>query len=90
MTWGKIGCGDSLPLTGTRAGHAREVGHPIVRSAEPGEEWSWCFLDEVGFSARATLSATPSSWGSTPNASWTPSVSTQAPPESPTTSTAPT
>ncbi len=29
--------------------HAAEVGHPIARSAEPGEEWSWCFVDEVAF-----------------------------------------
>jgi hypothetical protein len=24
-------------------------GHPIVRSAEPGEDWSWCYRDEVAF-----------------------------------------
>ena len=22
--------------------------HPIIRSLEPGEEWCWCFEDEVG------------------------------------------
>ena len=22
--------------------------HPIIRSLEPGEDWSWCFIDEVG------------------------------------------
>ena len=22
--------------------------HPLIRSLEPGEEWSWCFVDEVG------------------------------------------
>jgi hypothetical protein len=22
--------------------------HPIIRSLEPGEDWSWCFVDEVG------------------------------------------
>ena len=27
----------------------RESGHPIIRSAEPGEDWSWCYLDEVAF-----------------------------------------
>jgi ferredoxin-NADP reductase len=26
-----------------------EVSHPIIRSAEPGEDWSWCYVDEVGF-----------------------------------------
>lgn len=24
-------------------------GHPIARSAEPGEDWSWCYLDSVAF-----------------------------------------
>ena len=27
----------------------RESGHPIVRSAQPGEEWCWCYVDEVAF-----------------------------------------
>ena len=48
MTCGKIGCCDSSPNRHASR-HARDVGHPIVRSAEPGEEWSWCFSDEVGF-----------------------------------------
>ncbi|HEY2173484.1 MAG TPA: hypothetical protein VGH85_06680 [Mycobacteriales bacterium] len=26
-----------------------EVPHPIIRSAEPGEDWSWCFIDDVAF-----------------------------------------
>ncbi len=25
----------------------RASGHPIIRSIEPGEAWSWCYLDEV-------------------------------------------
>ena len=43
---GKIGCCDSSPNRHA-SGHARAVGHPIIRSAEPGEEWAWCFVDEV-------------------------------------------
>jgi hypothetical protein len=27
----------------------RERGHPIIRSIEPGEEWTWCYIDEVAF-----------------------------------------
>jgi hypothetical protein len=23
------------------------VGHPLIRSLEPGEDWSWCYVDEV-------------------------------------------
>jgi hypothetical protein len=47
---GKIGCCDSSPSRHA-SGHAAESGHPIVRSAEPGEEWSWCYVDEVPFVA---------------------------------------
>jgi uncharacterized UBP type Zn finger protein len=44
---GHVGCCDSSP--GRHAtGHARSAEHPIVRSLEPGEDWSWCFVDEVG------------------------------------------
>ena len=28
---------------------AAEDGHPIVRSVEPGEDWSWCYVDQVMF-----------------------------------------
>ena len=45
---GKIGCCDSSPKRHASA-HAREAGHPIARSAEPGESWSWCYVDEVAF-----------------------------------------
>jgi uncharacterized UBP type Zn finger protein len=48
MTCGKIGCCDSSPNRHARK-HAGEDGHPIVRSAEPEEDWSWCFVDEVAF-----------------------------------------
>ena len=29
----------------------REIatGHPIIRSLEPGEDWFWCYEDEVAF-----------------------------------------
>jgi uncharacterized UBP type Zn finger protein len=43
---GHIGCCDNSP--GKHAtGHFHETGHPIIRSAEPGEDWSWCYVDEV-------------------------------------------
>jgi len=48
MTCEKIGCCDSSPNRHASR-HAREVDHPIARSAEPGEDWSWCFVDEVAF-----------------------------------------
>ena len=48
MSCGKIGCCDSSPNRHA-SGHAQEAGHPIARSAEPGEDWSWCYVDEVAF-----------------------------------------
>ena len=47
LTCGHVGCCDSSP--GRHASrHARAIGHPLIRSLEPGEEWSWCFVDEIG------------------------------------------
>jgi Zn-finger in ubiquitin-hydrolases and other protein len=48
MTCGKIGCCDSSPNRHASR-HAREVRHAIARSAEPGEDWSWCYVDQVAF-----------------------------------------
>ena len=46
MTCGKIGCCDSSPNRHASK-HAHAAGHPILRSAEPGEDWSFCVVDEV-------------------------------------------
>ena len=48
MMCGKVGCCDSSPNKHASA-HWREGGHPIMRSAEPGEDWAWCYVDEVAF-----------------------------------------
>ena len=45
---GKVGCCDSSPNKHASK-HAAEDGHPIFRSIEPGEDWSWCAIDEVAF-----------------------------------------
>ena len=45
---GHIGCCDSSPSRHATA-HFHETAHPIIRSAEPGETWSWCYVDKVGF-----------------------------------------
>ncbi|MDQ3865416.1 MAG: UBP-type zinc finger domain-containing protein [Actinomycetota bacterium] len=45
---GKIGCRDSSPNRHATA-HFHETGHPVIRSAESGEEWSWCYVDELAF-----------------------------------------
>jgi len=51
QTCGRIGCCDSSPNRHASR-HAEASGHPIARSAEPGEEWSWCYVDEVAFVAQ--------------------------------------
>jgi uncharacterized UBP type Zn finger protein len=45
---GHVGCCDDSPNRhATR--HAESSGHPIIRSIEPGEDWVWCFVDDVAF-----------------------------------------
>ncbi|HVP15345.1 MAG TPA: UBP-type zinc finger domain-containing protein [Terriglobales bacterium] len=46
LTCGHVGCCDSSPNRHARR-HAQATGHAIVRSFEPGEDWRWCFVDEV-------------------------------------------
>ena len=43
---GKVGCCDSSPRRHADA-HFRDTGHPVIESAEPGEDWRWCYLDHV-------------------------------------------
>jgi uncharacterized UBP type Zn finger protein len=43
---GHVGCCDQSPNRhATKHFHATE--HPIIRSLEPGENWRWCYVDEV-------------------------------------------
>lgn len=45
---GHVGCCDNSP--GKHAtGHWHETQHPVMRSFEPGEEWFWCYADDLGF-----------------------------------------
>ncbi len=46
LVCGKVACCDSSPGRHASA-HFHESGHPVMRSAEPGEEWRWCFVDEL-------------------------------------------
>ena len=41
---GTSACCDSSPRRHATA-HFHETGHPVMRSAEPGEDWRWCFVD---------------------------------------------
>ena len=43
-TCGHVGCCDSSPNRHETA-HFHATQHPIVTSFEPGEDWSWCYVD---------------------------------------------
>ena len=46
LTCGHVGCCDSS--TGKHAtGHFRSSHHPLVRSYEPGEDWAFCYPDNL-------------------------------------------
>ncbi len=43
---GHVGCCDSSKNRHARA-HFHSSGHPLIRSAEPGERWMWCYVDDL-------------------------------------------
>lgn len=43
---GHVGCCDDSKNRHARK-HAAAAGHPLISSFEPGEDWSWCFVDEI-------------------------------------------
>jgi uncharacterized UBP type Zn finger protein len=43
---GHVGCCDDSPNRHATA-HYHEDGHLLIRSLEPGEDWSWCYVDQV-------------------------------------------
>jgi uncharacterized UBP type Zn finger protein len=48
MNCGHVGCCDDSPNRHATA-HFHSVGHPLIQSYEPGENWWWCYIDEVAF-----------------------------------------
>jgi uncharacterized UBP type Zn finger protein len=46
LACGHVGCCDDSPNQHATA-HARSSGHVIIRSLEPGEDWCWCYEDEL-------------------------------------------
>jgi uncharacterized UBP type Zn finger protein len=52
MSCGHVACCDSSPNKHATA-HSHATGHPIVKSLEPGEDWLWCYEDEVAFTIAA-------------------------------------
>ena len=58
LTCGHVGCCDSSPNRHARH-HHEEDGHHVVRSAEPGESWIYCFADERQLAARSESADDP-------------------------------
>ncbi|MEL6326377.1 MAG: UBP-type zinc finger domain-containing protein [Cyanobacteria bacterium J06626_23] len=46
QTCGKMLCCDSSEHQHARR-HHEESGHPVISSAELGEQWLWCYVDEA-------------------------------------------
>jgi uncharacterized UBP type Zn finger protein len=46
MTCGHVACCDSSKNRHASR-HARDAGHPILASFEPGESWMWCVVDRA-------------------------------------------
>ncbi|MGB6976837.1 MAG: UBP-type zinc finger domain-containing protein [Gammaproteobacteria bacterium] len=57
-TCGHIGCCDSSPNKHATK-HSKTTKHPIIQSYEPGEDWLWCYEDELMFEI-PTMSDSPS------------------------------
>jgi uncharacterized UBP type Zn finger protein len=45
---GHVGCCDQSPNRHATA-HFHETAHPLIQSFEPGEDWFWCYPDELFF-----------------------------------------
>ncbi len=46
LTCGHVGCCDSSKNKHATK-HFRSTKHPLIRSIEPGENWVWCYLDQL-------------------------------------------
>jgi uncharacterized UBP type Zn finger protein len=46
LVCGKVGCCDDSPNRHA-TGHAEETGHALIRSIQPGEDWAWCYPDQL-------------------------------------------
>lgn len=49
QTCGHVGCCDSSPGRHATA-HFHATQHPVMQSFESGEQWGWCYVDEVTLS----------------------------------------
>jgi diadenylate cyclase len=58
LTCGQVGCCDDSKNKHATA-HFHSTGHPVIESLEPGENWSWCYVDEILFASEIAEADTP-------------------------------
>ena len=46
MVCGHVGCCDSSKNKHATQ-HFHATGHAVIKSQEPGEDWGWCYVDQV-------------------------------------------
>lgn len=46
LTCGHVGCCDSSKNKHASK-HFLQTSHPLIRSIEPGETWTWCYVDKI-------------------------------------------
>jgi hypothetical protein len=46
LSCGHVGCCDSSPGRHATA-HHHATSHPMVRTLQPGQDWVWCYVDEM-------------------------------------------
>lgn len=46
LTCGHVGCCDSSPNKHATK-HFHQIKHPMIKSYEPGDDWKWCYVDEM-------------------------------------------
>lgn len=53
-TCGHVGCCDSSPMRHATK-HVKADDHPVVQSFEPGEDWIYCYTDDLAFEIESML-----------------------------------
>jgi uncharacterized UBP type Zn finger protein len=46
MICGHVGCCDASKNKHATQ-HFHETNHPIIQSFEPGQDWAWCYVDQM-------------------------------------------
>jgi thioredoxin reductase (NADPH) len=54
MSCGHVGCCDSSPNKHATK-HFHRSHHPVIRSYEPGEDWAYCYVDDLTIDGVADL-----------------------------------